>query len=285
MFGGIDSLLSAYYDNTYSIMTNLKSKELTTRLNFKMCGIKGGDHLLVLHGWGMNSSVWQMIATDLEKNFKVMWLDLPGHGTNQKVDAKDFAAIIAMILPLLKQPTHLMGWSLGGLVAQEIVRQRPDLIKRVIMVATTPRFSQTEGWSNAMPNVLLAAFADGLANDLHDTLKRFIALQFIGIKNSQVIQRQLTATILAKDPNEKALQIGLKILQQQDFINLKMIQPQLWILGEKDRLVPVEVGRELRSLYPHAVIDIIKNAGHAPFMTHQNIFIELVLSFLNGVEY
>jgi pimeloyl-[acyl-carrier protein] methyl ester esterase len=265
-------------------MTNLKSRKLTTSLNFKMCGVEGGDHLLVLHGWGMNSSVWQMIRVDLEQNFQVMWLDLPGHGANHKVDAKDLASIVAMILPLLKQCTHLMGWSLGGLVAQEIVRQRPHLIKRVVMVATTPRFSQTEAWNKAMPNALLTAFANGLTNDLQGTLKRFIALQFMGIKSSQVIQRKLRATILANQPNEIALRVGLEILQQQDFINLKMRQQQLWILGEKDRLVPVEVGRELCRLYPDAVIEVIKNAGHAPFMTHPTIFVDSVLSFLTGVE-
>jgi pimeloyl-[acyl-carrier protein] methyl ester esterase len=264
------------------MMTNLKSRELTTKLNFEMGGVATGDHLLVLHGWGMNASVWQGVTADLEQHFQVMWLDLPGHGVNYNVQANDLTAIVAMILPLLKQRTHLMGWSLGGLIAQEMVRQRPDLIKRVIMVATTPRFSQTESWNNAMPNALLAAFADGLANDLQGTLKRFIALQFIGVKNSQVIQRQLRVAILANQPNQIALQVGLEILQQQDFINLKMVQQQLWILGEKDRLVPVEVKMELANLYPDAVIEVIKKAGHAPFMTHPKFFIERVLHFLKG---
>jgi len=245
-----------------------------------MKGVAKGEHLLVLHGWGMNSSVWETVAADLEQQFQVMWLDLPGHGINHDVEAKDLTAIVAMILPLLKQRTHLMGWSLGGLVAQEIVRQRPDLIKRIVMVATTPRFSQTKNWHNAMPNTLLAEFSKGLVNDLQGTLKRFIALQFMGIKHSQKIQRQLRVAILANRPNKIALQVGLEILQQQDFINLKMAQPQLWILGKKDRLVPVEVALELRSLYPDAVIDVIEQAGHAPFMTHPNAFIKRVLYFL-----
>lgn len=249
-------------------------------LNFKMAGVANGEHLLVLHGWGMNSSVWQRVAADFERHFQVMWLDLPGHGINSEVDAKDLTAIVAMILPLLKRPTHLMGWSLGGVIAQEIVRQRPDLIERVVMVATTPRFSQAENWHNAMPNALLTTFAKGLRNDLQGTLKRFIVLQFMGIKNSQVVQRQLRVAILANQPNKIALQVGLEILQQQDFISLKMGQQQLWILGEKDRLVPVEVRMELRGLYPNAVIDVIKQAGHAPFITHPHVFVERVLCFL-----
>ncbi len=239
-----------------------------------------GDPLLVLHGWGMNSSVWQMIADDLERNFQVIWLDLPGHGDNHQVCANNLDEIIALILPLLTQPTHIMGWSLGGLVAQGIMQQRPDLIKRIVMVASTPKFAQAEEWQNAMPQDVLAAFSKGLLDDTQGTIKRFIALQFMGIKGSQVIQRELRQVVLANLPDDNALQVGLTLLQQRDFRNLQMTQEQLWILGDKDRLIPVAIENDLRVLYPNAQIERMESAGHAPFMTHPQPFIKLVLDFL-----
>ncbi|MCK5918764.1 MAG: pimeloyl-ACP methyl ester esterase BioH [Cocleimonas sp.] len=243
-------------------------------------GVPDGDPLLVLHGWGMNASVWQMIANDLECNFQVIWLDLPGHGDNHHVCANNIDDIIALILPLLTQPTHLMGWSLGGLVAQGIVQLRPDLIKRVVMIASTPKFTQTEPWQNAMPQDVLAAFSKGLLKDTQGTIKRFIALQFMGIKDSQLIQRELRQSVLANLPNDDALQVGLNILQQQDFRDLNMSQEQLWILGGKDRLIPIEIEDNLRNLYPDAQVERIESAGHAPFMTHPQLFIKLVINFL-----
>lgn len=239
-----------------------------------------GEPLLVLHGWGMNSSVWQIIAENLENYFQVTWLDLPGHGDNKGVNADNLADIVALIIPLLTPSSHLMGWSLGGLIAQEIIRQRPDLVKQAIMVASTPQFSQTKRWQYAMPKEQLTAFSEGLIKDTQGTLKRFIALQFMGVKGSQPIQRALREAILVRLPNEKALRLGLDLLQQQRFLAVAMPQQTLWILGGKDRLIPIEMHGDLKRLYPTACIKVIESAGHAPFMTHPQSFIESVLHFL-----
>lgn len=217
---------------------------------------------------------------ELEQQFQVTWVDLPGHGHNHKVDADNLSDIAALILPLITKPTHIMGWSLGGLIAQELIRQRPQLIKRVIMVASTPRFSQSQQWHYAMSNKLLSTFSDGLRKDLKGTIKRFIALQFMGIKGSQTIQRELRKSILQNLPSQKALEVGLKILQQQDFLDLKMRQQQLWLFGGKDRLIPIEMKHALSILYPNAMIAEINEAGHAPFMTHPKQFIDIITAFL-----
>lgn len=253
---------------------------MTKKLTYTRTGRTDGEPLLVLHGWGMNSFVWQMIADDLERNFQVIWLDLPGHGDNHPVQANNLEEIIALILPVLTQPMHIMGWSLGGLIAQGIVHQRPDLIKRMVMVASTPKFSQTELWQNAMPQESLYAFSKGLLKDTQGTIKRFIALQFMGVKGSPLIQRELRQAVLENLPNEKALQVGLTLLQQLDFRDLQMKQEQLWILGGKDRLIPVAMEHDLRFLYPNAKIERMESAGHAPFMTHPQPFIECVINFL-----
>lgn len=253
---------------------------MTAKLRVKRQGIVDGDPLLVLHGWGMNSSAWQAISRALEQQFQVTWVDLPGHGYNYEVSADNLSDIVALIFPLITKPTHIMGWSLGGLIAQEVIRQRPQLIKRVIMVASTPRFSQSQQWHHAMPNKLLCAFSEGLIRDLKDTIKRFIALQFIGVKGSQMIQRELRDSILQNLPSQKALEVGLKILQQQDFLDLKMTQQQLWLFGGKDRLIPIEMKNDLSILYPNAMITEISEAGHAPFMTHPEQFMGIVTAFL-----
>ena len=265
---------------TQLFQIGIKSKKLTTTLKFKRQGLANGASLLVLHGWGMNSSAWQMITKDLEQLFQVTWVDLPGHGNNHDVVADNLSDIVSLIFPLITQPTHIMGWSLGGLIAQEVIHQRPQLIKRVIMIASTPRFSQSKHWHHAMPNKLLSAFSKGLIKDLNGTIKRFIALQFIGVKESKSLQQELIASIFQSLPNQKSLQVGLKILQQQDFLNLKMTQQQLWLFGGKDRLIPIEMKNDLSILYPSAIIAEIAEAGHAPFMTHPQEFMHIIKHFL-----
>jgi len=128
-------------------------------------GVVVREPLLVIHGWGMNSSVWKSIDKYLRQDFLVTYLDLPGHGKSREVQANSLAEIVDYILPSIKYPMHIMGWSLGGLVAQEIIRRSPELIKKVILVASTPRFSQSEGWQNAMSKDVLNTFSDNLLKD------------------------------------------------------------------------------------------------------------------------
>lgn len=242
-------------------------------------GVAVDDPIIVIHGWGMNSTVWEPIDESLRQCFQVTYIDLSGHGNNSGVQAKNLSEIVDYILPLIKRPTHIMGWSLGGLVVQEIIQRCPELIKNVIFVASTPRFSQSEGWMNAMPKKVLNAFSDNLLNDIKGTIKRFIALQFMGVSNSQVIQRELRDSLLKNLPSEEALMTGLKILQHQDFRHRVIKHRVLWLLGEKDRLVPVEIEADLRELYPDACVEIIIGAGHAPFMTHPKQFMDVVIKF------
>jgi len=253
---------------------------LTTKLTVKRRGITGGVPLLVLHGWGMNSSAWQAVATAFEKKFHVIWVDLPGHGDNHQVDANNLSEIVALISPLITQPTHIMGWSLGGLIAQGVIQQQPELIRSVVMVASTPRFSQSGRWHHAMPDEVLSTFSENLISDIKGTIKRFIALQFMQVKNSQVIQRNLREHILGNIANKHALNVGLQILQQQDFLDIKIEQQQLWLLGGKDRLIPIKMKNDLALLHPHAIIEEITEAGHAPFMTHPQQFVDIVIPFL-----
>ena len=253
---------------------------MTTKLVVKKRGSLENDHLLVLHGWGMDSLIWKGIAKEFERHFYVIWVDLPGYGDNLTVKANDLAEIIALILPLITESSHIMGWSLGGLIAQEILRQQPQLIKRVVMIASTPSFSQSKQWSHAMPNKLLLRFSKGLLKDLQGTIKRFIALQFVQVKDSRQIQRALRKQILANMADKNALKVGLNILQHQDFTGLKIDHPQLWLLGGKDRLVPIEIKNDLKLIHPNAIVEEIADAGHAPFITHSQQFLDLVIPFL-----
>lgn len=237
--------------------------------------------LILIHGWGMNSSAWNPIVESLAETYQLQFIDLPGHGKNRQQKAINLSEIVSTIIPEIEQVSHIIGWSLGGLVAQEIVRQRPDLIKKIALIASTPRFSQAENWHNAMPVDILNGFANNLRNDLIGTLKRFIALQFMGVKDAQAIQRELREDILKHLPDNEALSIGLDILLHSDFRDGNVDSDYLWLLGKKDRLIPVEVQDNLQVLYPTSKIEVIQGAGHAPFMTHPVEFVEIVTAFLN----
>ena len=272
-----------------------------------------GEPLIVLHGWGMNSAVWEPVRATLEKQFCVSWIDLPGHGKNSHIKADSLDEIVELILPHISQTpnnTHLMGWSLGGLIIQAIAQRIPENIKCMTMVASTPRFSQTENWHHAMSDEVLSNFSENLSKDIEGTLKRFIALQFMGVKSTKTIQRELTQAVIAnisretedKDKKaikgggtstplsrtvlytEKALRLGLDILRYSDFRQTQHEIPQHWLLAERDRLIPKEIINDLKLIRPNAQITLLENTGHALFMTHPEEFLESIVPFIKAIK-
>ena len=295
--------------------------------------------LMLLHGWGMNSQVWEPIREALEARYQVLWVDLPGHGFNQHVSASNLEHIVDLVTDITPQGTHIVAWSLGGMVAQALANSYPDKIISLTLVTSTPRFSQSvEGdWPHAMSESVLNRFADNLKHDTVKTLKGFIALQFMGVKHAKQAQENLIADILGngsnisntrnntsnKDsdsvnsastlkngkkvgggflndagtalrtesattlssrstlPTQEALDIGLEILKNADLRQQKQACPEYWIFAEYDRLIPKEVINDLISLRPDAQITLLEKLGHAPFITHPEIFMQHLNQFLD----
>ena len=272
---------------------------------------------MVLHGWAMHSTVWKPVARQLEAVFTVSWVDLPGHGVNRDVTATSLSAVLALLKPHIPQGTHLMGWSLGGLIAQALADELTDRINSVTCVASTPRFSQAVDWPHAMSQAVLDQFAVNLEHDLEATIKRFIALQFMGIPEARTLQRALTqeilqglyqnpevtdennafeANIIARtvsksiksgggvlsNPQKVALKLGLDTLKGADYRQQTLAMPQHWLVAGKDRLIPPPIRNDLKKMRPNAQISFLKNAGHAPFMTHPDEFLNVVIPFIQS---
>ncbi len=241
-----------------------------------------GEILFVFHGWAMNSSVWQTVKPRLEQDFMVTWVDLPGHGENKNITANTLDEIVDLIQPLLsktnklKQKIHLLGWSLGGLVVQALAHRSPQLFSSLSLVASSPKFSQADDWPHAMSVDVLDSFAESLQTNSDLTMKRFIALQFLGLKDCKQLQDDLLASILANPADAHALKVGLAILKSADYRAIKHELPQHWILAGHDRLIPRNMINDLKLIQPNAQITLLENAGHGPFITHAD---EFILSF------
>jgi pimeloyl-[acyl-carrier protein] methyl ester esterase len=244
-----------------------------------------GEPLLVLHGWGMNHTIWSPVKQMLEENYTVTWLDLPGHGQNKAYEVDNLEQMVAAVHAICDEGTHVLGWSLGGLIAQHLAYLYPTEIKSLILVATSPSFVQRAGWHHAMVESVLDAFVANLEEDYAMTLKRFLSLQFVGVKGMQSTLKLLREAIVAIPPTMLALRVGLNILKETDLrLQQCTSHKRLWILGEMDRLVPNELAIDLSAMNADDQLHIIKGAGHAPFVSHPEIFSRYVTEFLSHVR-
>ncbi len=238
-----------------------------------------GRPLVVLHGWGMNHYAWQPIRAALTQYYQVTWIDLPGHGLSHEMPMHSLEQTVELLKPLIPEQALIMGWSLGGMMAQVLAHQLAARVQGVILVTSTPRFVESADWPYGLAESVLQGFADNLQTDYAATVKRFFALQFMGVRNDPQAVNQLRDHILTQPANLQALQVGLEILRSADMRSHMLKQPNLWILGRLDKLIPVSLEQGLRALdYQH--IAVMPKAAHVPFVTHPDEFLSLVNDFI-----
>lgn len=248
--------------------------------------VGSGPDLVLVHGWGMHSGVWEDVAEQLLDDYRVTVIDLPGYGFSRALTERyDLDALCAAVAAAVPAPAAWLGWSLGGLVAQRVAMTSPERVSRLILTNSSPCFVQRPDWPHAIAPALLQRFAEELQQDYRAVLKRFIALEVYGSENASEQLRQLRAMLFQHgEPRVSALEDGLVILERTDLRSAwaHIACPILLLMGERDQLVPVKAAEVLTAQWPHSQLHIFEGAGHAPFFSHLSDFIAEVRAFLNG---
>jgi pimeloyl-[acyl-carrier protein] methyl ester esterase len=243
-----------------------------------------GKQLVFLHGWGVNSGVWQPLIDIIKDEFCITTIDLPGYGLNHQrlpvpYNLQNIARMVAEHLPA---NCILIGWSLGGLVAQQIANTYPEKLKQLVLICSSPKFSKSIEWPGIEPKIL-DFFTQQLELDFPKTLERFIAIQAMG----SVSVRQDTKTIKQAvqrypPPSPVALSAGLDMLQSVDLREqLKTLSiPCQMFLGRLDKLVPDTVAPLVQLLNSKITIEVILDVSHAPFISNTESFAKRLVKAL-----
>lgn len=237
-----------------------------------------GKPIVLVHGWAMNTGIWRDFAKDLAKSYRVTCVDLPGHGRSEKISPFNLESISEALLGSVSdEPCCWLGWSLGAAVVLDIADRFPERCKSLILLAGSPRFIQTEHWPGVNPQVL-NTFSANLNADSQATILRFFSVQ-LALSN----YKELMAVSDYKAPDDETLLQGLRILEDADVrpALAKLTIPVSAILGEKDTLIPVEVGQSMKELFPALELNIIEKAGHVPFLTHREKVLSIISSFMD----
>ena len=268
---------------------------MTNPVSYQQWGnANASRQIILIHGWGMNSGVWNDVAKQLEDSFaelNIIAVDLPGYGQShisncQAISSSDnspaynSASLAQCLKVLLKdRQNSIIAWSMGGLVALEMFRQFPQLITQLILVSSSPRFVQGSHWEYAVRPQIFENFYQSLEQDHQATLKRFLAIQAMGSPSARNDIKTLQTQLSKRgEPEPNALKYGLKMLltedKRQQLLKINTI-PITLIAGERDTLTNIKAQQQLAqqdniTLYP------VAHAGHAPFISHPDEFIQLI---------
>jgi pimeloyl-[acyl-carrier protein] methyl ester esterase len=244
-----------------------------------------GAPIVLVHGWGLNGAVWDGMAPSLASHAEVFVPDLPGCGRSRTISQPYSLTQLAHdIDALLPGPATWIGWSLGGLVALTAAAQFPARVRRLVLIGTTPKFVQGMDWPHAMSDAVMQQFAANLSQDFPGTLQRFLSLQMGAEASARETLRALRERLFAHgEPDVGALAAGLALLRDSDLrLGLPAIgQSVLLIHGERDKLAPVTAAHYLRDQLPQARLHTIPLAGHAPFLSHPQLVLDLLREFLD----
>jgi len=245
----------------------------------------GSEKISLLHGWGFNGAIWEETTRTLANRASVNCIDLPGHGQSPMPLGDYTIEVLAdTIAEKLPDQGNVIGWSLGGMIAMQLALRHPEKVKRLVLVGSVARFVRDDDWRYAISSEILQDFSTSLKNDLQETLQRFIALQIMGSDESRMILRKLRELMNSNlAPQPAALQGGLKILQDVDLRDQlpQLKQPILMIFGKRDTLSRPQTAKQMLPLLPNAKLEIIDGAGHAPFLSHNQHFTNLIEQFIH----
>jgi pimeloyl-[acyl-carrier protein] methyl ester esterase len=258
--------------------------QISTRQDLYIGRSGEGPDVVLLHGWGLHAAVWDSVITDFKTDYRLNYVDLPGHGRSGLcVDLGDMDALCLSLHERVPSPAQWVGWSLGGLIAIAYTLRYPESVERLILVASSPRFVTAANWKAAIPSRTLKAFARDLEYDYQTTLNRFLALQVHSSERAQTTLRQLRHILLKYPTHRSALRAGLALLYETDMREQlpKLGCPTRLILGEKDTLVPKECAKQTVKRLNDAKVTIIPGAGHVPFLSHSQEFNTALRQYLH----
>jgi 3-oxoadipate enol-lactonase len=240
-----------------------------------------GPPLVLLHCLGVDHRFWDF-AAELGRDFTLLRYDLPGHGASAvpagAYGIEDLSAQVADVLAANGVArAHVAGISLGGLVAQHLAASRLELIDRLILIDTTPRYSDELRlmWDERAAT----ARAAGVAPMIAALLAIWFSADALARDDPGV--RYVRET-LARCPGE-GYALACEALRAADLRALapKIAARTLVVCGDDDIPSFLEAARWLAAAIPNAELAWIAGARHASVLEQPAEARRLMRTFLH----
>jgi 3-oxoadipate enol-lactonase len=243
-----------------------------------------GPPLVLLHCLGVDHHFWDF-AAPLASEFTLYRYDLPGHGTSATppVDYSiaDLSAQLAGLLEVHKTGrVHLAGISLGGLIAQHFAATRPELVDRLVLIDTTPRY--TDEMRTMWAARAAGARQAGAASLIDGLLKIWFTTAAIERNGPDV---QYVRSTISQCSGE-GYALACKALAAADLreLSTQIKAPTLVVCGDDDIPSFLDAARLLSSRISHATLSWIPQARHASVLEQQDTGLQLIRDFLRAPE-
>lgn len=256
-------------------------------LAYRELGASGGTPVVMLTHLGATLDNWDPRLMDaLARHHHVVAVDLPGVGASSGTVAptvKGMAdAAVGFIEAMGFTEVDLVGFSLGGFIAQQIALEHAGLVRRLTLAGTGPAggagINRLTGSAYVYWDMIRGAAARTDAKEFlffnRDKTGRAAARQYLQRLEERVMDRDAPLTLQAFRTQLKAIKAWGRA-EPQDLS--RIAAPTLIANGDHDRMVPTELSEDLHRRLPTSKLVIYPNAGHGGIFQYWKQFTEALL--------
>ncbi|WP_425860885.1 alpha/beta fold hydrolase [Arthrobacter sp. TWP1-1] len=247
----------------------------------------GGVPLIGLTHLGANLDSWDPEVVDvLAESRRVILIGYRGVGASSgsvQDRFEDMATdIISVIRALGLSRVDVFGLSMGGMVAQEILRQAPELLERVILAGTGP---QGGPGLTSMTKVMIRNILRGLITFTPATTLLFFTRTSNGRQSAKAYQARIKQRHTGRDkpvaPSVMRAQLrAVNLWGQEQPQDNTFTGPALILHGDSDRMVPLENVDPLLARFPHAEVRVFTDSGHGVVPQNRHAVTDIITRFL-----
>lgn len=248
---------------------------------------KGTQAVLLLHGYLESIEVWDDFAGELGKNYRVIRMDLPGHGFSdwggREVIGIDYMAdTAAAVLELAGvERCTVVGHSMGGYVALSMAANHPEKVDGLVLFHSSPNADTPEKAANRQREIELIeagkkemlakvnpgrGFAEANLRRCAEAIEDLA--EQVMLTEDEAIVAVLKGMSQRKDRNEDMRRLGI---------------PELMIFGLGDNYIPVAAAESMVLAQPQARVAWLENSGHMGFVEQPQESLAILEDFLAEV--
>jgi 3-oxoadipate enol-lactonase len=254
------------------------------RLHHLVTGVEDGLPLVFANSLGTDFRIWDRVIARLPAGLKILRYDMRGHGLSDAPEGEyPMSELVAEAAGLMDavgiKGAVFVGLSIGGVVAQGLAVERPDLVRAAVLSNTAAKIGTEQSWNDRIATVR----ARGIESIADKVMELWFSRTFRDERADELAgwRNMLTRTPLAGYLGCCAAIAHTDLRESTATIR----QPVLAFGGDADGSTPPDLVRETAATIPGARFELIRGAGHIPCVEQPEAMAAHLTSFLkeNGL--
>lgn len=248
-----------------------------------------GKTLLLMHGWAMHAAVWADFAAALSLHYKVITVDLRGHGASGSMPGPytfDVFAddMVRLIDHLRLSSITAIGWSMGVSILMKMCERSVPALDSLVFISGNPSLVCRADYGHGIPKVTVQRLYKQISRQYPGGLRNFHDLLFTPQELNALLGSPLYGALTDTDcaPAQQAALESLQCLQDEDLRRVlpHITVPTLLVHGLNDRICLYGAAEYMAEKIKDSQTFLLNDTGHIPFISQKQRVYDAIQSFL-----